>query len=122
EIPDGTEPPLLKKMIVTSGATYNSVQFTPDGKTVLTGAFQNTPRGMERLDQVWDLTNGVQKATLKGLDARYGYARLRLSPDGCLALIGTNRTAEVIDWKADRRVRLVKAGVADFTSVLFAPD
>jgi WD40 repeat protein len=118
QIPDGKEAPKLGQMIRTPGLNYTSAQFTPDGKTLLTGAY----RGMERVDQVWDLTTGKQKSTLKGLDPKAGYGRLRLSPDGRLAMISNTRQAELLDWMADRPLRTVAASGADFAQVIFTPD
>jgi WD40 repeat protein len=118
QIPEGKEPAQLAQMIRTPGLTYTSAQFTPDGKTLLTGANRN----FERIDQVWDLDAAKQKGTLKGFDPKVGLGRLRLSPDGRLALISTNRTAEVLDWAADRRVRLLSASGPDFAQVIFTPD
>jgi hypothetical protein len=119
--PEGKPDPVLDKMIQTPRLTYNSAQFTPDGKTLLTGGFYNLIDG-PRLDQAWDLTAGKFRSDFKGFNPKH-VGRMLLSPDGRLALMQTDKTAEVVDWQANRQVRLLTAdGPTSFASVVFDRD
>lgn len=44
------------------------------------------------------------------------------SPDGRLALIDNDRTAEVLDWETDEKVRSITAPVTRLTAAIWAPD
>jgi WD40 repeat protein len=59
------------------------VAFTPDGKTVATGSYDETVK-------LWDAATGNERATLRGHQG--GIASVAFSPDGKLLATGNAKT------------------------------
>jgi len=74
-------------------AQVNTVAFSPDGKTLASGSYDNTVR-------LWDVQTRQELATLKGHDAYV--SSVAFSPDGkTLASGGWDNTVKL--WVVDAR-------------------
>jgi WD40 repeat protein/serine/threonine protein kinase len=90
------------------------IAFSPDGKRVLTGSFDNTPR-------VWDAETGHEKALLKG--HAQGITSVAFSPDGMRVLTGSwDSTARVWDAETGQEKAQFKGHTGHVNSVAFSPD
>ena len=92
----------------------NSVAFSPDGKTVLTGSTDRTAR-------LWDIASGKLLATLEYI---VGKVRcLAFSPDGKTVLIGSNsKAARLWDIARGKVLTELRSQRGQVTSVAFSPD
>jgi WD40 repeat protein len=100
-------------------SAYTSVVFSPDGRTIATGArstFASDPRMI-----LWDSETGFTKQILKGhSDAVFAAA---FSPDGgTLATASRDRTAKLWDVNSGRDRATLSAGSAAVTAIVFSPD
>jgi WD40 repeat protein len=96
-----------------TGLVY-SVAFSPDGKLLATGGFDNTIK-------LWDWPSGKELHTLKGhTDQVYSVA---FSPDGNLLASGSkDKTIRLWDPKDGKFVRELKGHGDIVDSVTFSPD
>jgi WD domain, G-beta repeat len=93
-----------ERKLLADTAAVSAVAFSPDGKRVLTGSYDNTAR-------LWDAATGEAVATLKGHTAQV--LAVAFSPDGRRVLTGSNdHTARLWDLPtAQELVEKVKARV-----------
>ncbi|QES46522.1 hypothetical protein DEJ50_00255 [Streptomyces venezuelae] len=104
----------LQRRLSGHDQAVDAVAFSPDGKTLATGSFDNTAR-------LWDVATGKTRHTLKGhTDQVYTVA---FSPDGSLLATG-GRDADVWLWKVatGERFATLSGHESGVTSVAFAPD
>jgi WD40 repeat protein len=90
------------------------VSFSPDGKRIVTGSFDQTAR-------VWDAATGHETLTLKGHTGPV-YS-VSFSPDGKRILTGgDDQTAKVWDAATGHVTFTLKGHTAPVLSVSFSPD
>ena len=91
-----------------------SAQFSPDGKTALTGSRDNTAR-------LWSLETGETLLTLKGHDG--SVSSVAFSPDGKTALTGSvDNTARLWSLETGETLLTLKGHDSYVNSVQFSPD
>jgi WD40 repeat protein len=94
--------------------SVNSVAFSPDGKTALSGSWDNTVKW-------WDLSSG---RVIKSLDAHSNDVNaVAFSPDGKTALLGSyDNTVKWWDLESGRVIKSLEAHSYSVNSVAFSPD
>jgi len=115
----GTQPTRFLRVKVTasvrgSGVPIRGVAFSPDGKRIVSGSFDQTAR-------VWEAANGHELFTLPGLSAPV--VSVAFSSEGQrIATAGDDQTARV--WDASNRHELLTVKKHGFrvSSVSFSPD
>ncbi|MGO9460102.1 MAG: eIF2A-related protein [Rhodomicrobium sp.] len=94
--------------------SVNSVAFSPDGKTALSGNIDNTVR-------LWDLATDREIRKLEGHSEQVN--SVAFSPDGKTALSGSlDHTARLWDLATGREIRKFEGHSKPVTSVAFSPD
>ena len=100
----------LKGMISTNGVS--SVDFSPDGKIILTGSYDKTAR-------LWDLQGNVLQVYKGHEDNVFSVA---FSPDGKSILTGSvDKTARIWDLQGNV-LQIFKGHEYNVASVAFSPD
>jgi WD40 repeat protein len=101
-----------------SAAAVNSVAFSPDGKTALSGSDDKTIKW-------WDLSTG---RVIKTLEAHSSVHSVAFSPDGKTALSGSgswdnkDNTVKWWDLSTGRVIKILKGHHSTVSSVAFSPD
>jgi WD40 repeat protein len=91
----------------------DSVVFSPDGKTLVSGSFDEMVR-------LWDVASGKEKATFK---TQEGLWRVAISPDGSLvATVGFGHRVRVWEASTGREKFSFRGHEEGSTSVKFSPD
>jgi WD40 repeat protein len=99
---------------------HTSAQLADGGNTLVTGAYRG---GLERMDQVWDLTGQAPPRRLTGFDRGNVWARLLLAPGGDHAVLSGGNKIEVLNWRTDKMAAVLKAPEGkSFTALAFTPD
>lgn len=94
--------------------SVKSISFSPDGKTMASGSFDNTIR-------LWKLPEGVYKKTLKG--HKKSINSMMFSADGkLLASASRDNTARVWNVETGKLKRTFKGHIADVSYVALSPD
>ncbi|AFZ22944.1 WD40 repeat-containing protein [Cylindrospermum stagnale PCC 7417] len=95
-------------------STVNSVVFSPDGKTVASGSYDNTIK-------LWDVTTGK---TLKTLTGHSSYVRsVVFSPDGKTVASGSyDNTIKLWDLTTGKTLKTLTGHSDSVFSVVFSPD
>ncbi|MCP4695976.1 MAG: CHAT domain-containing protein [Gammaproteobacteria bacterium] len=94
--------------------TVRSVAFSPDGKTLATGSWDNSVR-------LWDTAGGRELRTLKG--HADGVVSVTFSPDGkTLATGSSDKSVRLWDTTDGRELRALKGHTGTVKSVAFSPD
>jgi WD40 repeat protein len=97
------------------------VQFSPDGKRIVTGASDPAPSGSARL---WDASTGAQIHAFP----QYALSTLNttpaFNPDGDAILLATRLGAEIVDAETGRSISKigVEGSRIGFNSAEFSPD
>ncbi len=106
--------PRLRMTIDGHHAPVMSVAYSPDGKTLASGSYDNTIK-------FWDVKTGKERATLKGhTDAVNSVA---YSPDGkTLASGSLDRTIKLWDVKTGKERATLKGHTSGVCSVAYSPD
>jgi WD40 repeat protein len=102
----------LKVQLGHSGSV-NSVGFSPDGRSVLTG-------GEDKSARLWDLATGHEIRRFSGHSA--GVSSVGFSPDGRTILTGSDNTAQLWDVATGREIRRFDSLSFQVSSVAFSPD
>jgi tricorn protease-like protein len=114
--------PALKRIGVVMGkdaarghtARVSAVAFSPDGKTLATGSWDNTVR-------LWDVATGQERRRMPGHEACIYY--VAFSPDGKLLASGSrDRTVRLWDPATGEPVRQLRGHTRDVFGVAFSPD
>jgi WD40 repeat protein len=91
-----------------------SVAFSPDGKTALSGSWDQTAR-------LWDLATGCEIRRLEGHSSVVN--SVAFSPDGKTALTGSyDNTVRLWDLATGREIRRLEGHSGAVNSVAFSPD
>jgi disulfide oxidoreductase YuzD len=92
----------------------NSVNFSPDGKTLVSGSWDKTIK-------LWDVETGQEIRTLKGHD---NYVRsVNFSPDGKTLVSGSgDGTIKLWNVETGEEIRTLQGPGSYVTSVNFSPD
>jgi len=101
--------PTIARMI--HNGSVSTVDFSPDGKYVVSGSDDGTAR-------VWEAASGVEGARVNHADGVWPVA---FSPDGIYVISGCDETARV--WEAASGVEVARITHDDIVrSVAFSPD
>ncbi len=103
-----------QKMIAAHVDLIHSIEFSPDGKSIVTAAY-------DRLVKLWNPETGVEVSTLKDhSDAVYGVS---FSPNGkLLASAAADRTVKVWDVSSGRRLYTLGEPTDWVYAVAWSPD
>ena len=94
--------------------SVTAVAFSPDGKRVLTGSYDNTAR-------LWDAATGAAVAPLEG--HTNWVTAVAFSPDGKRVLTGSDdNTARIWDPATGAAIATLEGHTARVTAVAFSPD
>ncbi|NCQ97801.1 MAG: hypothetical protein GPJ11_00005, partial [Microcystis aeruginosa L211-101] len=92
----------------------NSVNFSPDGKTLVSGSWDKTIK-------LWNVETGQEIRTLKGHDNYV--TSVNFSPDGKTLVSGSwDKTIKLWNVKTGQEIRTLKGHYALVSSVNFSPD
>jgi len=92
----------------------NSVVFNPDGKTIVSGAFDGTVK-------LWDVNTGREIRTFRGHSE--GVNSVAFSPDGKTIVSGsTDETVKLWNVATGREIRTFRGHSGGVNSVAFTPD
>ena len=95
-------------------AEVSSVRFSPDGKRIVSGSFDNTVK-------VWDAASGQETLTLKGHIGRVD--SVSFSPDGTRIVSGSiDKTVKVWDAASGQETLTLQGHTGRVYSVSFSPD
>ena len=96
------------------GNSINAVTFSPDGRTILTGSWDNTAK-------VWDAASGKELHSLRSHSAPI--LSVAFSPDARWIVTGSaDNTAKVWDVASGKELLALKGHSAAINSVAFSPD
>jgi WD40 repeat protein len=92
----------------------SSVAFSPDGKQVVSGSWDNTVR-------LWDAATGRALQTLEGHSS--GVSSVAFSPDGKQVVSGSrDKTVRLWDAATGRALQTLEGHSSGVSSVAFSPD
>jgi WD40 repeat protein len=97
-------------------ASVDSVAFSPDGRTALSGSSDKTVK-------LWDVATGKEIKTFSG--HRSGVSSVAFSPDGRTALSGSgsgDSTLKLWDVATGQEIRTLAGHMSSIKSVTFSPD
>jgi len=94
--------------------SVNSVAFSPDGKTVLSGSYDHTLK-------LWDVATGYEIRTLVGHSGEV--TSVAFSPDGKTALSASaDATLKLWDIETGRQIKTLAGHSGSVNSIAFSPD
>ncbi|WOB70533.1 hypothetical protein [Microcystis aeruginosa] len=100
--------------LVGHNGSVNSVSFSPDGKTLVSGSYDNTIK-------LWNVETGKEIRTLKGHDSYV--LSVNFSPDGKTLVSGSeDNTIKLWNVETGQEIRTLKGHGSFFNSVNFSPD
>ena len=92
-----------------------SADYSPDGKTIVTGSWDNTIR-------LWDVRTGKNRKTLKR-HSYYGISSVAYSPDGkTIASGGADKTLQLWNARTGKNKKTLTDDGEGVNSVKFSPD
>ena len=95
----------------------NSVSFSPDGKTIVSGG----SGGMDKILRLWDVNTGSLLKTFKGHTIWVN--SVRFSPDGkTIVSGGSDKTIHLWDAETGGNIQTFKGHTGSVNSVRFSPD
>lgn len=93
---------------------FNSAQFFPDGKKIITASHDNTVR-------IWDTDSGKILQKLTGRANRFSFATL--TPDGTKVVAPSDgNTAQIWDVASGKAIQTLVGHTNDIISASFSPD
>ncbi len=103
-----------RKVLKGHTSDVNSVAYSPDGKTLLTGSYDDTA-------SVWEVLTGKQLQLLKGHTGRV--ESVAYSPDGKTVLTGSyDKTACVWSVSTGELLKVLKGHTGSILAVAYSPD
>ena len=105
------------KLIAEDTGWINSVRFSPDGKTIVSGG----SGGMDKILRLWDVNTGSLLKTFKGHTIWVN--SVRFSPDGrTIASGSSDKTVRLWDTETGKQIQTLTGHKRRVKSVIFSPD
>ena len=114
-VPTGDRIARLHRKSVSPYASFRSVAFSPDGRTLASGSGDGT-------GHLWDLATGKERRTFRGHENGWGY--VTFSPDGTKVASGGfgDQIIHIWDVTEDRQLLSLDLGDGPIDSIAFSPD
>lgn len=114
EHPDSAHRLPWNKNLISHEGLIASVAFSPDGKRLATGAFDNTAK-------IWDLENGHVQYTFRGHEREVSF--VAFSPDGKKLAIGSwDSNVKIWDSASGQEIQVLSGHNSGISGVAFSPD